>query len=99
MAIKTLIRKVKKPQESVHLMMAVEKKNDRVFHICIDIKDLQGNESGTNQHKNNHAMTQEQNNPLTLNDITSKPSLTSIFMVLDVQFSTGKSDRIERAAN
>lgn len=99
MTIKTLIRKVKKPQERVHLLMTVEKKNDRVFHICIDIEDLQGNESGRNQHKNNPTMIQEQNNPLTLNDITSKPSLTSIFIMLDAQFGTGKSDRIERAAN
>lgn len=44
-------------------------------------------------------MIQEQNNPLMLNDITSKPSLTSISVMLDAEFGTGKSHRTKRGAN
>jgi len=44
-------------------------------------------------------MIQEQTSPLMLNDITSMPSLTSIFIMLNAQFGSGKSDRTRRAAN
>lgn len=38
LAIKTLIRKMKKTWQKVYLMMRTEKENDRVFHVCILIK-------------------------------------------------------------
>lgn len=44
-------------------------------------------------------MIQEQNNPLILDGITSKPSLTSVFIMLDARFDRGRSDRTRRTTN